>query len=244
MTEFWIGTSGWHYAWWKGAFYPPELPATAWLAHFAGLLSTVEINNSFYKNPSATTWEAWRDTAPECFRFAVKGSRWVTWNKLLLDVEGSLVRFLDGAKILGPKLGPVLYQLPPWFRRKPEHAERLEAFLAIIPADTQAVFEFLHASWWVDETYEQLNRHGAGFSFSDRHDKQFPLEVTGPLAYLRLHGPGAGIASNYSQVQIEQWAVRFDGLRTRAPTIYVYFDNDHNAYAAHNAIALRQLLVV
>jgi uncharacterized protein YecE (DUF72 family) len=242
VTRIWVGPSGWHYEHWKGNVYPEDLPVSEWLAFLSARLGTVEINNSFYHNPKAETWAAWRDTFPERFRFAVKASKWVTWNKLLLDVEGSLGRFLDGARILGERLGPVLYQLPPWFRLKPDHRDRVEAFLRIIPEDTEAVFEFLHPSWWVEETFPLLSKYHAGFSFSDRHDKKFPLEVTGPFAYLRLHGPGAELESNYSDDALREWADRIQGLESRASGIYVYFDNDHRGFAFHNALTLREML--
>ncbi len=242
MAVFNVGTSGWHYEWWKGAVYPADLPASQWLSYFAERLDTCEINNSFYRNPKAETWEDWKATVPEQFLFAVKASKWVTWTKLLVDVEASLGRFLDGAKLLGPHLGPVLYQLPPWFRNKPEHMERVAAFLAIIPSDTRAVFEFLHPSWWVQDTFDLLDRHEAGFSFSDRHDKEFPLEVTGGFGYLRMHGPGAGPEGNYDEEALLGWAERIRGLASRVPELYVYFDNDHDGFAFHNAVRMRELL--
>jgi uncharacterized protein YecE (DUF72 family) len=244
LPQIHVGTSGWHYEWWKGNVYPKDLPPSEWLAYFAQHLPTVEVNNSFYRNPKATTWELWRDTVPPGFRFAVKASKWITWRKLLIDVEFSLTRFLDGAKILGEKLGPVLYQLPPWFRNKPDTLERVGAFLRMIPEDTEAVIEFLHPSWWVDEALELLNRHHIAFSFSDRHDKEFPLEVTGPFAYLRLHGPAAAPESNYPEEALQAWARKIEAIAKRAPETYVYFDNDHNGFAFHNAVRLRELLGV
>ncbi|MCA1726633.1 MAG: DUF72 domain-containing protein, partial [Actinobacteria bacterium] len=131
----WIGTSGWQYAHWKERFYPKGLPQKAWLEYFVERFPTVEINNSFYMTPKPASYEGWRDRTPEGFVFAVKAHRYITHIKRLKDPEESVERFMSGARLLGPKLGPVLYQFPPNFaaepvperlrgRRGPDHRSR------------------------------------------------------------------------------------------------------------------------
>ncbi|KPJ48783.1 MAG: hypothetical protein AMJ38_04550, partial [Dehalococcoidia bacterium DG_22] len=120
-ARFWIGTSGWHYAHWQGPFYPDGVPTSGWLAHYIRYFPTVEINNSFYRQPKTSAWQLWRRSVPDGFRFAVKVNRFITHIKRLKEPEEPVRRFLDGARLLEDRLGPLLYQLPPNFHRTAEN---------------------------------------------------------------------------------------------------------------------------
>ncbi|HEU4760201.1 MAG TPA: DUF72 domain-containing protein [Dehalococcoidia bacterium] len=244
MARFWIGTSGWHYGHWRGAFYPQGLPPRQWLAFYAARFPTVELNASFYRQPRATTWDLWRNTAPQGFLFAVKANRFITHIKRLADCEGPLQRFLDGARRLGDRLGPVLYQMPPSFHRSEENVERLEAFLPLLPPDLLHAFEFRHKSWFGDDTAEQLRRHGIAFCSFDMVGFECPLAATAPYAYLRFHGSEARYASNYTDGMLEGWAARLNHLGREVDQVFVYFNNDAWAFAVANAARLAELLGV
>jgi len=237
-ATFYIGTSGWHYPHWLGNFYPEDLPPSRWLQHYARHFPTVELNNSFYRQPKPGAWDLWRRTAPEGFLFAVKANRFLTHIKRLRDVEDSLQRFLEGALRLGPHLGPVLYQLPPSFHRTAENEERLARFLALLPRHLRHAVEFRHRSWLVDETCRLLARHGVALCCFDAPRLRTPLVATAPFAYLRFHGSEALYASNYSDEELREWAVRLSRLGEGLEAVYVYFNNDAYAFAVHNARTL------
>lgn len=244
MARFWIGTSGWHYPHWIGNFYPEDLPTGEWLTYYARHFPTVEINNSFYRQPKASTWELWRHTAPPGFRYAVKANRFLTHIKRLKGVEDSLAFFLKGARLLADRLGPILYQLPPNFQRREGNALRLEAFLSILPREERHAFEFRHKSWFVEETFQQLRRHDVGFCAFDMPDLKPPLLATAPFAYMRFHGSGALYMSNYPDEQLEDWAKRLSRLAKEVDEVYVYFNNDAFGFAVANARRLGELLGV
>lgn len=243
-ARFWIGTSGWHYAHWLGVFYPEDLPTSRWLAHYVQHFPTVEINNSFYRQPKASAWQLWRRAAPEGFRFAVKANRFLTHVKRLRDVEEAVGRFLDGARLLEDRLGPVLYQLPPNFHRTPENERRLAAFLELLPRGMQHAFEFRHASWFCDDALALLRQYAAGFCAFDMVDLECPLAATAPFAYLRFHGSEALYASNYTDEMLAGWAARLRGLAAGLTDVYIYFNNDAWGYAVSNARTLAEMLGV
>ena len=233
-----IGTSGWHYKHWLGAFYPPKLPASKMLAYYLERFDTVEINNSFYRLPSETALAAWRDSTPEQFCFAVKGSRFITHNKKLANPEPSLDLFLPKVDILGPKLGPILFQLPPQWQL---NLERLESFLTALPSEHRYAFEFRNDTWNVAPVYELLRRFNAAYCMFHLAGFQSPLEVTADFVYVRLHGPGGKYQGSYSDEDLSIWAERIRSWRRRR-AVYVYFDNDQAGYAVHNALRLRELV--
>jgi uncharacterized protein YecE (DUF72 family) len=241
-ARFWIGTSGWHYAHWKGLFYPNGLPTSKWLAHYIQHFSTVEINNSFYRQPKTTAWQLWRRSVPDGFRFAVKVNRFITHIKRLKEPEEPVQRFLEGARLLEDRLGPLLYQLPPNFHRTAENEVRLAAFLAILPSGLEHVFEFRHESWFDESVFDLLRRHNVGFCAFDMVDMECPLVATASFAYVRFHGSEALYASNYASGTLEGWAERLRRLAEGLSDVYVYFNNDAYAYAVHNARSLGELL--
>ena len=148
-----IGCSGWQYKHWRGDFYPSPLPVARWLDRYAQAFDTVELNNSFYRLPPPETFTRWLERTPEGFLFAVKASRYLTHLKKLKDPVDPLHRFFESARQLGPKLGPVLYQLPPnW----PADVERLRAFLEALPRGVRHVMEFRDPSWYCPGVLEAL----------------------------------------------------------------------------------------
>src|SRR6266540_97659 len=143
-TMIWVGTSGWQYRDWKGAFYPEKLPQRLWLQHHATQFPAVEVNNSFYMLPKEQTFDRWRASTPDGFAFAVKASRYITHIRRLREAKDSVDLFWSRATRLGEKLGPVLFQLPPNFAAD---AGLLEAFVSALPASMRAAFEFRDPSW-------------------------------------------------------------------------------------------------
>jgi uncharacterized protein YecE (DUF72 family) len=244
MARFWVGTSGWHYSHWRGEFYPEDLSPREWLSYYAQRFPTVELNASFYRQPKTSAWELWRKTAPRGFRFAVKASRFLTHIRRLADPEEPLDRVLSGARLLGDRLGPLLYQLPPGFHRTPENLARLEAFLPLLPGDVLHAIEFRHRSWFVDETAELLRRHSVAFCSFDMVGLKCPLLATARFAYMRFHGSEALYASNYTDEMLEGWAARLRDLSQEVDELYIYFNNDAWGYAVANARALTGLLDV
>lgn len=233
-----IGTSGWHYKHWIGNFYPPRTPGTKMLAHYYQHFDTVELNNTFYHLPKQPALEAWRDSTPPNFCFAVKGSRFLTHMKKLKDPEQGLNRFFDAVTILGPKLGPILFQLPPnWTVDE----ERFRVFLSCLPRDLHYAFEFRNPTWDISPIYDLLGRHNMAYCIFHLAGFQSPLEITADFTYIRLHGPGGKYQGSYSAEALSNWAVRITELRRKLKAIYVYFDNDQAGYAAENAAELKRL---
>jgi uncharacterized protein YecE (DUF72 family) len=238
-SQIFIGTSGWHYKHWLGTFYPERLPASAMLDFYLRHFRTVEINNSFYKLPDIRTFESWRDNTPPGFVFAVKASRFITHNKKLKDPENALNNFLPRAEALGAKLGPILFQLPPHWKL---NLDRLEEFLQALPRYHRYTFEFREPSWHNDQTYDLLRRYNAAYCIHEIAGFHTPLQVTADWSYIRLHGPGAKYQGSYEQVALRTWAERIRQWSGTLKAIYVYFDNDQAAFAAHNALELDRLV--
>lgn len=231
-----IGTSGYQYAHWRGVFYPDALPREHWLAHYAAHFATVEINNTFYHLPDAATFRAWRDAVPAGFRFAVKFSRFGSHLKKLKDPHDTIGRFLEGASLLGNKLGPILVQLPGRWR---VNTERLDAFLEAAPRDHRWAVEFRDASWLCDEVYRVLEAHHAALC---RHDilPDHPQRLTADWTYLRFHG--APYRGRYSPQYLTAQARRLVDLASDDRDVYAYFNNDEAGYAVENARQLRRYL--
>jgi len=235
-----IGTSGWHYKHWVGSYYPAGTHAHEMLARYLRDFSTVELNNSFYRLPTPEAFDAWRDATPAGFRFAVKGSRFITHNKKLKDPENALQNLLPRAERLGDKLAVVLWQLPPKWKK---NVERLDDFLTALPRRRRYAFEFREPSWLAEDVLAVLRRHNAAFCIYELAGFHTSFELTADFAYVRLHGPGAGkYQGSYSAEQLARWAERIAEWSARLRAVYLYFDNDQHGYAAHNARALQQLV--
>jgi len=194
------GTSGYSYKEWKGSFYPDDLAASKMLGYYAERLETVEINNTFYRMPKREVVEGWAARVPEGFTFALKASMRITHKKRLADAGDELEYVCSTARVLGDRLGPLLFQLPPWLKKG---VDRLGNFLAILPKDIRAAFEFRHESWFDEEVYSTLKEHGAALVWSDSEKTGEPPAVaTAPFGYLRLRRPG------YDPGELDAWAAR------------------------------------
>jgi uncharacterized protein YecE (DUF72 family) len=239
IMNYYIGTSGWHYEHWRGIFYPEKLPKAKWLEFFAGHFDTVEINNSFYRLPSENAFANWRDSSPASFTFAVKVSRFITHIKRLKDTVEAVERFIDRAKTLGDKLGPLLYQLPPNMHR---NDEVLASFLSTLPQGMNHVIEFRHESWLEKEVFQILSKYKIGFCVFDMPGLSCPLLATADFAYIRFHGSGGLYSSCYSDEELTHWAERLNNLGGKLKAIYIYFNNDIEGFAVRNAKTLRAYL--
>jgi uncharacterized protein YecE (DUF72 family) len=220
------GASGYSFKEWKGTFYPESIKPDGMLAFYAERLPTVEINNTFYRMPKAQVLETWAGTVPPDFRFAVKASRRIThMSRLKAESAADPLAFLyRNLATLGAKRGPVLFQLPPQFKKD---LPRLAEFLALLPTDHRAAFEFRNASWFADDVHDALGKAGASLCLSEREDAALPpLVETAPWGYVRLR------LEEYSEEALRTWTARL--LATNWREIYVYFMHEPTApaYAA------------
>ena len=238
-VKFHIGTSGWHYKHWLGGvFYPPGVTGAAMFQFYARHFNTVEINNSFYHLPSAKTFDAWRESSPRGFCFAVKASRFITHMKKLKDPVSSSEKFFLVAERLEKKLGPILFQLPPRWKL---NTERLATFLETLPVEHKYVFEFRDESWLVPEVYALLRKYNAAFCIHDMGEMKVPIEITAKFAYIRFHGPtSAKYWGEYSDSQLQAWVERMKAWPVTA--VYAYFNNDPGGAAVRNAMTLKTLV--
>jgi uncharacterized protein YecE (DUF72 family) len=232
-----VGTSGWQYRDWKGSFYPKDLPQREWLAFYASRFSTVEVNNSFYRLPEAETFERWCRETPDGFVMAVKASRFITHLKRLRDPHDPVELLWERARWLGPRLGPVLFQLPPRF---PADHDRLAAILSILPSGMRPAFEFRDPSWHTPAVFEMLDRAGAALVWADRPRARIDLPVTGGRAYVRFH-QGRSDAPGYTTQKLRRWADRIAELGVTEG--WIYFNNDEGGAAPKDASTLRSLLI-
>lgn len=234
-----IGTSGWHYEHWIGPFYPPEMTADKMLAYYAAHFSTVEINYTFYRLPSAAAVSAWCRQTPQTFIFSCKASRYTTHIKRLKDAPKSFEKFFPLIEPLGSRLGPILFQTPPHFL--PDVA-RLEAFITALPQQHAYAFEFRDPRWFIEAVREILARHNCAFCIFDIAGLQSPQWLTADFAYLRLHGPGGKYQGSYSDAALRNWAKLIRGLARKGADVYCYFDNDEAGFAPRDALRLRKML--
>ena len=237
-----IGTSGYVYRDWRGRFYPPTLPGVEWLSYYARHFPTVELNNPFYRLPTAAMFRAWRDAVPSDFVFAVKASRFLTHIKRLNNPAAPLRLLLTRARSLGSTLGPVLFQLPPQFHANPERLDRFLAALArqrLIPR-LRAVLEVRHASWLEPGIFRRLADANVALAFHDSKRQAVTAPVTADFVYVRRHG--YGVTGNYTRRVLAADARAIRRWRAEGRDVYVYFNNDWRAFALRNAATLRELL--
>jgi uncharacterized protein YecE (DUF72 family) len=239
MVRYYIGTSGWHYDHWKGLFYPCDLRKDKWLSFYSGHFNTVELNNSFYKLPSENAFLNWKATVPDGFTFTVKASRFITHIKRLKNVAESLTTFLSRASLLKEKLGPVLYQLHPQMKR---NDEQLETFLAELSPDYRHVIEFRNESWLCDSVFKIMRQYNVGLCVFDMPGLDCPLISTADFGYIRFHGCTGLYSSNYSNGELQHWAEEIKRLGKGLTSVYIYFNNDAEAYAVDNARTLQDML--
>jgi uncharacterized protein YecE (DUF72 family) len=260
-----VGISGWRYPSWRGSFYPKGLVQREELAFAAERFGSVEINGSFYSLQRPTSYERWRDETPEGFVFAVKGGRFITHMLALRNTRTALANFLaSGVLALGPKLGPVLWQLP---ERQHFDAEQLDVFLGSLPTSTgeaaalaaehdekvegrawleidadrplRHALEVRHPSFATAQAYDLLERHNVALVVADTAGR-WPLlrELTSDFVYLRLHGSTELYASGYTDLELDDWAGEVSGWLGSGRDVYAYFDNDANGHAPFDALGL------
>jgi uncharacterized protein YecE (DUF72 family) len=262
-----IGISGWRYAGWRGDFYPPGLPQRRELAYAAERLGSIEINGSFYSLQRPSSYALWRSETPDGFVFAVKGGRFITHMKKLAGVETALANFFaSGLLALGPKLGPMLWQLPPMLGFDPA---RLATFFELLPRTTSAAarlaarhdpdklpgdralttaeadqpirhaLEVRHDSFATSEAIDLVRDHDVAMVVADTAGK-WPLlkAVTSDFMYVRLHGSEELYVSGYTDVALDRWASDIARWRERDLDVYVYFDNDVKVRAPYDALSL------
>lgn len=239
LAQIRIGCSGWTYAHWRGRFYPQKMAARNWFAFYAEHFDTVEINNSFYRLPKASTFDAWRAQAPAGFTYAVKANRFLTQAKKLKDCEEPLERMMTPFRHLESTLGAVLYQLPPRFRL---NLERLDSFLRLVPKDMTSVFEFRDKSWFVDEVFELLDRHGASFCTHDMPELETPRVATGQAAYIRFHGGEGKYWGRYADERLLAWADWLVDQARQGRTVWAFFNNDIDGHAIFDALTLKAMI--
>lgn len=234
-----IGTSGWNYKHWKGIFYPEDLPASRWLQFFKDKFSTVEINNSFYRLPGKKTFENWKNSVPAGFIFAVKANRYLTHMKKLSEPEEPLRKMLDNIAGLEDKLGPVLFQFPPYW---PVDTIRLKAFLEILPRDIRFVFEFRNHSWWKEEVFELLNRYNVAYCIYEATGIVTPKVITTDFVYIRFHNPENPQSAHFEYEALASWAEDMTLWASEGKNVYCYFNNDQSGYALEDGFLLKYLV--
>jgi uncharacterized protein YecE (DUF72 family) len=233
-----VGCSGWNYRHWRSLFYPDKMAMKNWFEFYAEHFDTVEINNSFYRLPTADTFAKWRDQAPEGFCYAVKANRYITQAKKLKDCEDPLARMIDPMRHLGQALGPVLFQLPPSMKI---NLERLESFLKLLPRDLSHVVEFREKSWLTQETLAMLDAYGVAFCIHDMPGSATPRWVTGKVAYVRFHGAEGKYWGRYSDEGLFDWSGWMAQQAKAGRNVWAYFNNDIHAHAIHDAQTLKAM---
>ena len=229
-TTLWTGTSGFSYKEWKGSFYPEKLPPNRMLEYYSRRLSSVEINNTFYRLPRAEMLEKWAAQVPKDFAFVLKASRRITHMARLKDA-GDPLEYLTRTAVgaLGDRLGPILFQLPPYLR---VDVARLRDFLSIVPEDVRAAFEFRHESWFVDDVYQALADHGAALVTADTGEGEAPVVETASFGYARLRRPG------YGEADLAEWAATL--RRPAWSDVFVFFKHEDEGAGPRMAAGFRE----
>jgi uncharacterized protein YecE (DUF72 family) len=229
----WVGTSGYNYPEWKGTFYPTRLPAAKMLYYYAERFSTVEINNTFYRMPNAKTIAGWAAATPEAFAFVLKAPKRITHDARLKDVEDPLRYFCETARTLGPKLGPLLFQLPPYFRKD---VGRLGNVLALVPSGLLAAFEFRHPSWFSDDVYDLLRSKNFALCIADTEKGTTPLVATADFGYFRLRD------ASYSEERLRQWSETVRRLGVGWKEAFIFFKHEESGIGPALAQQCREML--
>jgi uncharacterized protein YecE (DUF72 family) len=219
-SRVFVGTSGFAYKEWKGSFYPDNLPAKKYLSYYAGHFRTTEINNTFYRMPTAKLCEGWYAEVPDGFSFTLKVSQRITHFKRLRNVDDEMNFFLDSAAGLKEKLGPILVQLPPNFKKD---TDVLDAFLTTFANKGKLAFEFRHESWFADEVYDLLRKHKTTLGVVEKEEGEgpdTPREVTGSFIYMRLR------KGDYAKDEMLSWAT---WIRSQSVPVYCYLKHDDRA---------------
>jgi uncharacterized protein YecE (DUF72 family) len=230
----WVGTSGYNYPEWKGTFYPQKLPTTKMLPYYAERFTTVEINYTFYRMPNEKILAGWSRETPEHFKLTLKAPKRITHDARLRNCAEPLATFLKVARTLGPKLGAILFQLPPFFRKD---LPVLDAFLAELPEGLCASFEFRHASWLDDAVFARLQARNLALCIADSEKSSTPVRMTADYAYFRLRDEG------YTPEDIAKWAQTIRAQTGKSREVYVYFKHEESGTGPEFArLLLKDLL--
>jgi uncharacterized protein YecE (DUF72 family) len=232
-----VGTSGWAYASWKQRFYPAEVKAKDLLRHYATRLRTNEVNYTFNHLPTARNIASWQEQTPEDFVFALKASQYITHIKKLTEPATTLPTFFDAVRPLGPRLGPILFQTPPWLKRDDE---LLSMFVVALPDDARCAIEVRDPSWYDDAVYELLRARNVALVHAEGERAPSPLETIGAtadFAYVRLRA-----REGYTPETLAAWAERLRAVRAAGKDVYAYFRHDEDGSNGLAAEALRDAL--
>jgi len=214
---FWIGTSGYNYPEWKGSFYPETLSAAKMLPYYAERFPTVEINYTFYRAPTEKILDGWSRATPEPFKLTLKAPKRITHDARLRDCGDRVRQFLETAAHLGPKLGALLFQLPPNLKKD---LVLFDSFLDALAPSVCAAFEFRHATWFDEAVYERLRARNLALCVADSEKLSTPVEMTADYAYFRLRDEG------YSPEAIARWAATIRGKTSGCRDVFVYFKHE------------------
>lgn len=240
ISKVFIGTSGYIYGHWRRVFYPEDLPSYKWLEHYTKFFKTVELNVTFYRLPQESAFKSWYKRTPEDFVFVLKGSRFITHIKKLHGVKQPVKLFFDRASLLKEKLGVVLWQLPPSWKK---NIERLGNFLKIISRyKVRQAFEFRHESWFSHDVYKLLKKYNVALCLADSPYYPKVEKVTADFIYIRFHGGKILYGSCYSKKEMQEWSRKIKKWAKKGFDVYAYFNNDALGYAVENAKELKKLL--
>ena len=228
-----IGTSGYSYPEWRGSFYPERFPTSQMLPFYSAQFSTVEINNTFYRMPNEKVLSDWSGVTPEGFKFTLKAPRQITHNSRLQNCESALETFWERANTLGPKLGVLLFQLPPSFKK---NVPVLSTFLDGLAQGTRAAFEFRDTSWHSDDVFALLETRNVAVCIADSEKMTTPVVVTSDYGYFRLRDEG------YQEDDIQQWAATIAQHADDWPDVFVYFKHEEQGKGPEFAMLLEKKL--
>ncbi|MFL6514865.1 MAG: DUF72 domain-containing protein [Chthoniobacterales bacterium] len=232
-----IGCSGWFYWHWRGIFYPEGNRTDSWFKHYVQNFDTVELNAPFYSWPKDATVKSWRRNAPEDFRYSVKVNSLITHEKRLRRTKALIDKFCGIESILGAKLGCFLFQFPPSYRYTPS---RLKSIINQLDAQLPHVVEFRHKTWWRTAVYRAFEKRGLTFCSVSSPRLPSDLITTNERIYVRFHGTSRWYRHDYSADELSQWAEKIQA--SGAKEAWIYFNNDREGFAIHNARKLRDLL--
>jgi uncharacterized protein YecE (DUF72 family) len=240
MPELRIGCSGFSYQHWRGLFYPENLGERRWLEYYSSIFSTVELNVTFYRLPRPATFDTWYKRTPSDFGYSVKGSRFITHVKKLLNPKDPLKLFFDGALRLQEKLKVVLWQFPPSHKA---NRERLVAFVRLLKKiPIRNAFEFRHESWIVPDIMDLCRDYNVSVCTADWPAFIDDLPVTADFVYIRRHGEGGSYATRYTKTDLKKDAARIKKYLKDRKDVFIYFNNDASGYAPQNARELMGIL--
>ncbi|MDA8214129.1 MAG: DUF72 domain-containing protein [Nitrospiraceae bacterium] len=240
MPEIRIGCSGFNYRHWRGNFYPEDLPQRKWFEYYCTVFNTVELNVTFYRLPLPKTFDKWHNETPDDFVFSLKGSRFITHIKRLVEPKEPLELFFERALRLKEKLKVVLWQFSPGFKIE---IERLENFLKLLKKyPVRNTLEFRHESWITDDVIDLCKEDDVSLCMADWPEFVDDLPVTSDFVYIRRHGEGGSYATCYSKAELRRDAKRIKSYLKDKKDIFIYFNNDYHGYAPKNAKELREMV--